>query len=57
MEEKTDRFKMFQKKEKNIEEKPKEKTEGKLSKRIRILEQTVKDMQSSINIIKSRLGL
>tara|TARA_R100001082_G_scaffold106772_1_gene79951 strand:- start:359 stop:511 length:153 start_codon:yes stop_codon:yes gene_type:complete len=50
---------MFQRKNRSEEEapKPKEKTEGKLSKRIRLVEQSIKEMQSNINIIKSRLGL
>ena len=38
--------------------KPKEqKSEGKLSKRIRLLEQSVQDLKTQINIVKSRLGL
>ena len=57
MEEKPSTFKMFQKKEKDAEAKPKEKPEGKLSKRIRLVEQSIQEMKSTINIIKSRLGL
>jgi hypothetical protein len=57
MEEKPSTFKMFQKKAKDAEEKPKEKPEGKLSKRIRLVEQSIQEMRSTINIIKSRLGL
>jgi len=33
------------------------KSEGKLSKRIRLVEQSIQEMKSNIKIIKSRLGL
>ncbi len=49
MEEKTDTFKdkIF----------PKKKSEGRLSKKIKRLEQTISTIQSDLKIIKSRLGL
>ena len=33
------------------------KSEGKLSKRIRLVEQSIQEMKSNIKMIKSRLGL
>jgi len=45
-------------KDKIFSKKPEQpKAEGKLSKRIRLVEQSIQEMKSNINIIKSRLGL
>ena len=59
MEETKDKEPIVEKKTDTLKDKifPKKKSEGRLSKKIKQLEQTINVIQSDIKIIKSRLGL
>ena len=59
MEETKDKEPIVEKKPDTLKDKifPKKKSEGRLSKKIKQLEQTINVIQSDIKIIKSRLGL
>ena len=59
MEETKDKEPIVEEKTDTLKDKifPKKKSEGRLSKKIKRLEQTISTIQSDLKIIKSRLGL